>query len=392
MIAFSQIVGGTCPVSYSIKSEAFEPEDREFSTKYRPIVMWNMTYACNLRCKHCYIDASCSRANELTTEEAKQMIDELAEIGVPMLGLTGGEPLVREDFFELAKYAIDAGLRVIVSSNGTLITEEVARKLKDLGISYVGISLDGASPETHDGFRGMPGSFDRAIEGLRNCVKVGLNCGIRVTVTKRNYREVPALIDLALKLSVPRFCLYHLVYTGRGVEIISEDITLEEKRKLLDFLYAKSKELREANIEILTTDSPMDGVYLLKKLVEEGRIEDAGRVERILARLGGCSVGRKICGIDPLGNVHPCQFMSNVTVGNIREQSFKEIWWNDDNPVLAKFRNLGKHLKGKCGDCYYKDICGGCRLRALAKYGDIMEEDPMCFLSREEVSKPILAR
>lgn len=303
------------------------------------------------------------------------MIEEIGDMRVPIFGFTGGEPLVRDDFYVLSKHAVDEGLRVIVSSNGTLINRGRAEKLRDTGVRYVGISLDGSSSRTHDTFREMPGSFDQAIEGIKACLTVGLKTGIRVTITKHTYREVPTILDLAQRIGVPRVCFYYLVPSGRGRGIVEWDLTELQRRNFLHFLYSRAKELYEKNIEILTVDGPMDGVYILQRL-EEAEMRDDAR--KLLDLLGGCSAGIKICGIGPEGSVHPCQFMTEVTVGNVRERSLEEIWNDPDNEVLNMFRDKDK-LKGKCGRCEYKAICGGCRIRAYQRFGDYLQEDPVCF-------------
>lgn len=381
MIIFTKLICGRGTVSEVIKSsqvpiEEVRPDLIRFSTQRRPIVMWNCTNSCNLSCKHCYLAAGPQLENELTTAEALQMIDELTDMKIPLLGLTGGEPLVREDLCALAEYAVDGGLRVIVSSNGTLIDEKRAKEMKRVGVHYVGISLDGASPEMHDDFREMPGSFDDAIRGIRACTKVGLKTGIRVTLTKRSYPDIPAILKLAKKLGVPRLCFYYLVPSGRGKEITKWDLTLGQRKNLLDFLYSEAK-ISGEDVEILTVDGPMDGVYILQRLKEE-RPEMCDDISRLLELSGGCSAGNKICGIGPDGSVHPCQFMTEVTVGSIRERSLDEIWKDTDNEILNMFRDRDR-LKGKCGRCEYRAICGGCRIRAYQQFDDYLQEDPVCF-------------
>ena len=348
-----------------------------------PIIVWNMTYACNLRCKHCYIDAGRKRKDELDTKEGKKLLEDLRDVGVEVVLFSGGEPLLREDFFEIAKYAKELGMRTVLSTNGTLIDEGVASKLKKIGIDYVGISLDGLE-ETNDNFRGIKGAFVMALSGIRNCLKHGINVGIRFTITKYNYKDLDDLIELAIREKVPRFCIYHLVYSGRGVSIKDVDITNEDRRKLMEYLIKKSFELknRGINLEILTVDNHADGVYIYNYL-RNNNLKESEYVLNLLRNHGGCSAGSKILSISPEGNVYPCQFWSDLKLGNIREESIKDILEKD---IVEMLRNKHKYLKGKCGSCKFKEICGGCRVRAKQVYNDMWQEDPSCYLSMREIS------
>jgi radical SAM protein with 4Fe4S-binding SPASM domain len=348
-----------------------------FSSEAKPVVMWNITRECNLRCKHCYINAQrSSHPEELTLEEGIRFIDELAELEIPMIIFTGGEPLASKNFFPFAYYAKAKKVRTALSTNGTLITHEVAKLLKSAGIGYAGVSLDAADPEIHDKFRGVSGAWEMAIAGIKNAQKVGLKTGLRVTLNKENWKQLPALLDLAVKMKIPRFCVYHLVPTGRGKHIAKWDISKAEREEVLAFLYQKALELRNCEIEILTTDSPMDGVYILERLKKENP-EKVERVRELLKMAGGCSIGNKVANVDYLGNVYPCQFL-HQKVGSIREKSFKEIWNSTPCVLLQDLRNLKAKLKGKCGICDYKDICGGCRQKAWFYSGDLFGEDPTC--------------
>ncbi len=348
-----------------------------------PIIVWNMTYACNLRCKHCYIDAGRKREDELDTKEGKKLLEDLRDVGVEVVLFSGGEPLLREDFFEIAKYAKELGMRTVLSTNGTLIDEGVASKLKKIGIDYVGISLDGLE-ETNDNFRGIKGAFVMALSGIRNCLKHGINVGIRFTITKYNYKDLDDLIELAIREKVPRFCIYHLVYSGRGVSIKDVDITNEDRRKLMEYLIKKSFELKNRGIdlEILTVDNHADGVYIYNYL-RNNNLKESEYVLNLLRNHGGCSAGSKILSISPEGNVYPCQFWSDLKLGNIREESIKDILEKD---IVEMLRNKHKYLKGKCGSCKFKKVCGGCRVRAKQVYNDMWQEDPSCYLSMREIS------
>jgi radical SAM protein with 4Fe4S-binding SPASM domain len=383
MIVFSKILADKGTVWDAIRAREFaacEVTDDliRFSSEEKPVVMWNITRACNLKCKHCYLDAQLGpHPDELTLEEGKELIDELAEMNVPVIIMTGGEPLMSKNFIPLSLYAREKGIRVVVSTNGTVITPDLARKMKEADILYVGVSIDSAKPEIHDSFRGVEGAWKRSIEGVKNAMDAGLKTGFRITISKGNWKDVPALLDLALELNVPRFCLYHLVPTGRGTEIADWDITPQERIKVLQYLYEKAIELQNEEIEILTTDSPMDGVYILERLKNEDP-ERFDLARKLMAISGGCSIGRKVVNIDYLGNVSPCHFTPHQYLGNIREKSFKEIWTDKPCEALIQLRGMKELLKSGCGICEYKDVCGGCRQKAYFYKGDLFEEDPTC--------------
>ncbi|MDI6703900.1 MAG: radical SAM protein [bacterium] len=365
MIGFTNLLCGTSNESVRLN--------------HQPIVVWNITNRCNLKCKHCYIEADdIDYKDELTTNEGKELIDDLAELQVPVLLFSGGEPLIRKDIFELGYYANLKGIRSVISSNGTLINKQIARDIKQAGFQYVGISIDGLE-ETHDNFRGIKGSFNKSLEGLKILRKEGIKTGIRFTINRFNYKELKDLLDLAIRERVPRFCMYHLVYSGRGRDMMNEDTSSDEKREYITYLISKIIELGKLNVglEILTADNHVDGVYIYQYITET-RPEKGNEILRILRSYGGCSAGDKIASIDATGNVHPCQFWGHKTLGNIRERKFSEIW--DDNGFLLKLRNKSIYLKGKCGECKYKEICGGCRVRAEAIYKDIWAPDPACYI------------
>jgi len=389
MINFTQLLHGRGIVSEAIKYRRRSPHlvptcFLRFAETHQPVVFWNITRRCNLSCMHCYISAGpfAQRNGELSLNEAKSFIDDLAEIRIPLLMFTGGEPLVKENFWELLSYARSKGLRTALSTNGTLITEDVAVKLRDFGVEYVGISLDGANEETHDTFRKQPGSFKRAVQGLRNCVRVGLRCGIRFTVTRYNYTEILPLIDFSLQLKVPRFCIYWLVPSGRGEVFFTEgNVERDDTIRILNMLYEKTKELGPEQMEILTVCAPQDGVYILYRLKKEKQSAYSDALKLLDFMGGACSAGDRLVSVDPMGNVYPCQFaqLSELKIGNIRQKKFSELWNDPNNPILSLFRNKKMYLKGKCGLCAYKDLCGGgCRVRAYKYYGDLWAEDPFC--------------
>ncbi|MFA4825791.1 MAG: radical SAM protein [Methanoregula sp.] len=362
-----------------------------FTGMYRPVVFWNLTDRCNLSCTHCYSRSGPGRTTEgeLSTTEAFGVIDDLAAMGVPLILFTGGEPLMRADIWELAMHARSRGLKMALSTNGTLITPDIARRIKESGIEYAGISLDGANAETHDRFRNFPGAFEQTVKAFAACTEAGLRCGVRVTLTKENCHELEALVDLSLSLGASRFCLYWLVPTGRGNESYARlQLDRDEVIGALSLLYRKAKETDPAAMEYLTVDAPQDCIHLLASMERDG-LEDLADARELLESLqGGCSAGTRVANIDTRGNVYPCQFARSpeFLVGNIRKQPFSKIWSDGENPVFARFREKDVRFGGRCGICTYRDLCGGgCRVRAHAVDGDYLAEDPFCFIEKEGI-------
>ena len=353
----------------------------------RPIVVWNTTRSCNLRCVHCYIDAQPKKdEGELSTAQAKTMIDDLAAFGAPVLLFSGGEPFMRGDLFELGKYALSKGLRTVISTNGTLITKEAAEKIKDAGFSYVGISLDGLET-TNDKFRKENGAFQKTLQGIRNCLSSGVRAGLRFTINKHNFQDVPGIFDLIEKEGIQRACFYHLVYAGRGSEMIKDDLTPQQARDVMDIIFDRSIKLCRKNMdtEILTVDNHADGVYLYLRLRKEDR-EKASEVLELLKVNGGNKSGIGIADVDNLGFVHPDQFWRHYSLGNVKTRRFSEIWSDESDKLLRGLRNRLPLLKGKCGRCHFQDICAGnFRVRAEAVHGDVWQEDPACYLSEDEI-------
>ena len=390
MIGCTKLLCGTATVSDALKMRGTDtkvPANMlQFSGTNRPLVVWNTTNRCNLRCKHCYISAEDrGYGNELTTAEAEEFITDLAEMRAPVLLFSGGEPLIRPDIFHLSRYATDKGLRVVLSTNGTLITPEIAKSIKESGMQYVGVSLDGLQ-ETHDEFRRLTGALEKALQGIRNSMEVGLKTGVRFTINKFNREDLPGVLDLLEQEGIPRFCMYHLVYSGRGKEMMDMDTSREEKLETIKFLVDKTIELYEKGVEteLLTVDNHADGVYIYNYLISK----DPDRAEEVMQLLkmhGGCSAGTKFSNVDPQGNVHPCQFWQHVNLGNVRERKFSEIWNDENNEFLIGMRQKDKMLKGRCGQCSFKTVCGGCRIRAEVVSGDIWAEDPACYLSDSEI-------
>ena len=360
------------------------------ASERRPIVVWNITRLCNLKCVHCYNDSGPDKkCNDATNEEAKAVLDDLTQFGVPSVLFSGGEPLMRQDLFDLIGYAGDIGLRTVISTNGTLISADVAKTIKEKGVSYVGISLDGIG-EVNDKFRGVDGAFERAVTGIRNCQDAGVRIGLRLTLTQKNIQDLEALFDFFEKENVERACFYHLVPSGRGEEIFTEDdLTHAQSRAAIEMILAKTKQYKESGkkTDILTVDNHVDGIYLYLKLLKE----DAARAEavwKLLSWNGGglYSTGVGIGCIDFNGKVHANQFWGHYDLGDIHDKRFSEIWTNPDEPLLKGLRDRRNYVKGRCRLCKYFDGCGGSlRVRADLHFGDPWAPEPACYLTDEEI-------
>ena len=325
--------------------------------------------------------------NELTTDEAKKFIDDLAEFHVPVLLFSGGEPLIRPDFFELAEYAQAKGVRPTLSTNGTLITREVAQRIKDIGVGYVGISLDGLK-DVNDKFRGVEGAYDKAMAGIQNCVAVGQRVGLRFTINHHNIQELNNIFDFIERENINRVCFYHLVYSGRGNAMMDEDVTAEESRYAMDTIIRRTKDFEDRGLEkeILTVDNHCDGVYMYLKALKEGNDKLAEQIKKYISMNGGNRSGIAFGEVDPLGYVHPDQFTQHHTFGNVRERKFGDIWTDITNPIMAGLKDRKPLLKGRCSKCQFLDNCNGnFRTRAEARTGDFWESDPSCYLTDEEI-------
>ncbi|MBU1107569.1 MAG: radical SAM protein [Candidatus Riflebacteria bacterium] len=353
----------------------------------RPVVVWNVSKRCNLKCIHCYANSDCNTApDELSFAEGQVLIDDLAAFGVPALLFSGGEPLMRPDLFELAAYAVSKGLRPVLSTNGTLINEQMALRIKDTGFIYAGISLDGIA-ETNDHFRGVEGAFDNAMKGFRNCVAVGQRVGLRLTLTRQNVLDLDKIFDFLLEEKIPRACFYHLVYSGRGKS--EDDLTHAESRLALDTICRRTRQAIESGVDldILTVDNHVDGPYIYLKLLEE----DSARAEEVKKLLewnggGANSSGVGIGDIDWSGNVHPDQFWQDKTFGNIRQRKFSELWQDTSDELMAGLKSRLPLLKGKCATCRFLKMCGGSlRVRAFRVYDDPWMPDPACYLADSEI-------
>jgi 12,18-didecarboxysiroheme deacetylase len=359
----------------------------QFSADKKPVVVWNVTRRCNLKCLHCYAQAGALPAPaELSRAEGLDLLRDLQAFGVPVVLFSGGEPLMRPDLFDLVDKAAALGMRAVISTNGTLITPDAARRLQDQGLSYVGISLDGTAA-IHDRFRGHPGSFAAAISGVLNCQKAGLKVGLRFTISRLNFQEVPAIFDLVEAYDIPRICFYHLVYSGRGSKLVEEALTHEQTRALVDLICARTRRLFDAGrpVEVLTVDNHADGPYIYLKLLQEDPAR-AAEVLELLKMNEGNNSGRGIGCVSWDGEVHPDQFWRHLSLGNVRQRPFSEIWTDLANPILARLKEKKRHVTGRCGKCRWLDVCAGnFRVRAEALTGDLWAPDPACYLTDDEI-------
>ncbi|MFB1062849.1 TIGR04347 family pseudo-SAM/SPASM protein [Natrinema sp. H-ect4] len=391
MISISKLLCDLDAEGDGLRYDAAEGSEKPQITdekQRRPVVVWNTTRRCNLYCSHCYAGAETQPATgEFSTAEGRTFLEQLADYGAPVVLFSGGEPLVREDLVELVSYAADLGLRPVLSSNGTLLTREKAAALRDAGLQYAGISVDGL-PERNDRFRGEDGAFDAAVRGIENCLEVGLKTGLRYTITEANAPDLEGVVDLLAEKGLDRFCFYHLDYGGRGAEIVDADLSPREKRAAVKRVADLTLEYhdRGEEIETLLVGNYADAAFLVEYAREEFGEAKARAVYNYLERNGGDPTGERIADVDYQGNVHPTQFWQGYSLGNVRDRPFGEIWEDESNPLLEALRNREEHLNGKCADCQYQSICrGASRLRALATTGDLFAPDPQCYLRDEEV-------
>ena len=356
----------------------------------KPVVVWNCTRRCNLRCVHCYSESRDVRhPGELTTDEGFALLEDLAEFACPAVLLSGGEPLMRGDLLELIARAGRLGLRAVLSTNGTLIQPDLADRLRRAGIGYVGVSLDGMR-EANDSLRGVKGAFDLALGGIRNCIRAGLKVGLRFTISQRNVGDIDAIFDLVRDENLSRVCFYHLVYAGRGASLAASDLDHRATRRVVDLIIDRTAELHASGIatEVLTVDNHADGPYLYLRMLREGspRAED---VRRLLRVNRGSSTGQGIGCVSWDGQVHPDQFWRHASVGSVRRRKFSEIWTDLSNPLLASLRDKPAHVTGRCAACRFLELCGGnSRVRAEAATGNLWAPDPACYLTDEEIAAP----
>lgn len=392
MIGISKLYCGTVEPSdalrYERRSSDLPSHLLQFSIDKKPVVVWNITRGCNLNCVHCYAHAvEISREKELSGDQAMAVIDDLAKFGSPVILFSGGEPLFRPDLMDLAAYAVNKGMRAVISTNGTLISRKKAEALKEIGLSYVGVSLDGME-EVNDRFRRKKGAFRDALKGIRNCQEAGLKVGLRFTMNQSNIDEISSIFNLLEDMDIPRVCFYHLVYAGRGSALIDQDLSHAERRQVLDLIMDLTRDLHERGIdkEVLTVDNHADGPYLyLRMLREENPRSD--EVLQLLKMNEGNSSGRGIGCISWDGSVHADQFWRHHSFGNVLERPFSEIWTDLSNPLMARLKDKKRYVCGRCTACRWLDICGGnFRVRAEAATGDLWGPDPACYLTDEEIA------
>ncbi|MBL7140801.1 MAG: 12,18-didecarboxysiroheme deacetylase [Planctomycetes bacterium] len=393
MIGISKLYCGTVEpgdvLRYRAEGRRLPAHLLQFADDKKPVVVWNATRRCNLRCVHCY-SRSEDRAygGELSTDEARRLIDDLADFGAPVLLFSGGEPLLRHDLFDLVEYAVGRGLRAVISTNGTRIDDAAAARFRDAGLGYVGVSLDGLG-DVNDRFRGVAGAFERALAGIRRCLAAGVKVGLRFTITRRNADEVDRIFDLVRDEGIPRVCFYHLVYAGRGTSLMEEDLDHAQTRRVVDTIIDRTADLHAHHHgpEVLTVDNHADGPYLAIRMQREGHPLADAAMELLRMNQGNQS-GRGIGCVSWDGSVHPDQFWRHTVLGNVRDRPFSEIWTDTSQPLLAKLKDKRPHVKGRCAACRWLDVCGGnFRVRAEAATGDLWAPDPACYLTDDEIRK-----
>ncbi len=392
MIGISKLYCGTVEPSdalrYGRASSRLPSHLLQFSRDKRPVVVWNITKQCNLKCIHCYAHAkNIPFDNELSTKDGKNLIDDLARFNVPVLLFSGGEPLIRKDLPELAAYTVEKGIRAVISTNGTLISQKTAHILMDIGLSYVGISLDGME-KINDRFRGVKGAFQSALDGIKNCKEAGIKVGLRFTINKFNESEISKIFTLLDEMEIPRVCFYHLVYAGRGSKLVEEDLSHEKTRAAVDLIIDLTKKLHEDGKpkEVLTVDNHADGPYVYLRLLKENP-KRAEETLELLKMNEGNNSGRGIGCISWDGEVHADQFWRHYSFGNILKRPFSEIWTDTSDPLMKKLKEKKKYVKGRCSTCRWLDICAGnFRVRAEAVADDVWAADPACYLTDEEIS------
>lgn len=352
-----------------------------------PVVIWNLIRRCNLTCKHCYsISADKDFPGELSTEEVFTVMEDLKDFKVPVLILSGGEPLLRSDIFEISRHAKTMGFYVGLSTNGTLIDEFNIKAIADIGYDYVGISIDGIR-ETHDMFRRKQGAFDESMHGIRLCHDAGIKVGMRFTITMDNADELPDLLNIMEQEGVDKFYLSHLNYAGRGNKNRKDDVVHQMTRTAMDLLFDTCWQDVQAGRqrEFVTGNNDADGVYLLQWVARHFP-EKLEHMQQRLQQWGGNASGVNIANIDNLGNVHPDTFWWDYNLGNVRDRPFSDFWQDTSDPLMAGLKAQPRPLKGRCAACQHRDICGGnTRVRAWQLTGDSWQEDPACYLTDDEI-------
>ncbi|MHA1113743.1 MAG: heme d1 biosynthesis radical SAM protein NirJ [Alphaproteobacteria bacterium] len=374
--------------------ELIEPTPVRKATPPGPVVIWNLIRRCNLNCKHCYsLSTDVDFPGELSTEEVFRVMDELKAFRVPVLILSGGEPLLRPDIFDISRRAKEMGFYVGLSSNGALVDAAMAERIAEVGYDYVGVSLDGIGA-VHDRFRRKEGAFDASLAGMRFLRARDVKVGVRFTMTENNIESLPALLDLTEKESFDKFYLSHLVYAGRGDRYRDDDAYHATTRAAMDLVFARCWDniQRDTGREFVTGNNDADGVYFLH-WVHENFPDHEAHIRAKLVAWGGNASGVNVANIDNLGAVHPDTFWWHYDLGNVRERPFAEIWRDTSDPIMAGLKARPRRIGGRCGSCAYFDICGGnTRVRALSMAGDPWAEDPACYLTDAEIGVSPAAR
>jgi heme b synthase len=335
------------------------------------LVAWETTRNCNLSCLHCRASATSGPyTGELDTQAAFKLLDQIAEVGRPIVILTGGEPLLRKDIFDIATHGTAKGLRMVMAPNGTLLTEKIARQMAESGIQRISISLDGADPESHDHFRGVPGAFKGALAGIEYVKNAGIEFQINTTITKTNLDQIPLILKLAESLGAVAHHIFLLVPTGRGKYIVDQEIDAQEYEKTLNWFYDQRTQTR---LQLKATCAPHYYRILRQRANADGQ-PVSFKTHGLDAVTRGCLAGTGFCFISHTGIVQPCGFL-DISCGDITKEPFSHIWRHSD--VFKTLRDI-RQLKGKCGRCEYRRVCGGCRARAYEATGDFMEPEPLC--------------
>lgn len=390
MLSVSRLLNGTVSeadvLRYGRRPRGGPAHLLHFALDKRPVVVWNITQRCNLHCLHCYASAADRPfPGELTTEEGMRLIEQLVDFEAPTLLFSGGEPLLRNDLFDLAGYARQRGLRTVLSTNGTLIDREAARRIAEAGFTYAGVSLDGLE-ETHDAVRGMRGAFAASVAALRYLGEAGVKRGVRFTVHRKNVADLPDIFDLLDDEDIGRCCVYHLAYSGRGEKISPFDLGADQTREAVEFIFDRTEEIHRQGKEreILTVDNHADNAALYLR-VRERAPQRAAETLQLLRRNGGNQSGVAVASIHPTGTVHADQFSWNYSFGNVRERPFAEIWTDVSDPRMKVLKNRAPSLPAACRSCRWVDICNG-NLRARAEFatGDFLGFDPACYLADQE--------
>ena len=372
---------------YGRASEKLPAHLLHFAQDKKPVIVYNCTQRCNLRCVHCYSHSTSQLgADELTTAEAIALFDDLADFGSPVILFSGGEPLLRPDLLELITAAVARGRRAVISTNGTLISRQVAQQLQQIKLSYVGVSLDGIE-STHDAFRGVKGAFQQALAGIRHCQDAGIKVGLRFTLNARNVAEVPEIFRLLEEEQIPRVCFYHLVYAGRGSQLVHDALSPEATRQVVDTIIDLTADLYRRGLpkEVLTVDNHCDGPYLYLRMLREQHPR-AADVLQLLEYNGGNSSGIGIGCVSWDGAVYPDQFWRHYALGNVRARKFSAIWTDETEPLLGQLKHRHQALNGRCAQCQWLTICNGnFRVRAEALTGDVWAWDPACYLTDAEI-------